>query len=335
MKKLSILLALILALSCFSFAASAIEANDSVAENAAIAPAAETTTAATETTTAATVTTAAPTTTAKETTTAAPQIPVLIKVIYSTAHSDGSYHDSKAETPSNSWDRDSHSNWVDYKLVYYFYPQGTTVTGKDIHDLVLSTAQNNAFNVVNNTANKDVINGGSKPTMVIDGKEFTLNDYVFQGAPLDFNNDGILDDVQVDPVKHPEWSNSLGSQTITDLGGYGFICYAAENDDVAEFAQVAASQLGGYQWNGVAKANVALVNEIIKGFNASADVVAKELPAAVASNKAAAENGGKAVNGTTATSTSPKTGTSAVAGVAIVVLALATTTTVVLRKKED
>ena len=204
MKKLSILLALILALSCFSFAASAIEANDSVAENAAIAPAAETTTAATETTTAATVTTAAPTTTAKETTTAAPQIPVLIKVIYSTAHSDGSYHDSKAETPSNSWDRDSHSNWVDYKLVYYFYPQGTTVTGKDIHDLVLSTAQNNAFNVVNNTANKDVINGGSKPTMVIDGKEFTLNDYVFQGAPLDFNNDRILDDVQVDPVNAEE-----------------------------------------------------------------------------------------------------------------------------------
>ena len=42
-----------------------------------------------------------------------------------------------------------------------------------------------------------------------------------------------------------------------------------------------------------------------------------------------------AVNGTTAARTSPKTGASAVAGVAVVVLALSATTAVVLRKKED
>ena len=121
----------------------------------------------------------------------------------------------------------------------------------------------------------------------------------------------------------------MGAQVIGETvdDSYAYICYAAEIDDVDNFAQVAASELGGYKWDGVAKANVTLINELIKGFRAAVDSVIKDT--------ANLDKSEKAVNGTTAASKSPATGASAVAGVAVVVLALSATTAVVLRKKED
>ena len=179
MKKLSILLALILALSCFSFAASAIEAADSDAENVvekeavaenADAPKADSAKQETPkiglqgTDDDANVADDDDDTTE---TTETPWVETVVKVIYSTAHSDGSYHDSKGETLPDSWDRDSHSNWVDYKLVYFNFRDGDVVTGEKIINLLRGTSQNNG----KGSANKDVINGGSVPKMVIDDKE--------------------------------------------------------------------------------------------------------------------------------------------------------------------
>ena len=158
--------------------------------------------------------------------------------------------------------------------------------------------------------------------MVLDGTEYVLNEKVFLG-------DVILDGNVVEDVvlQNP---TSMGSQVLDDTDtSYGYICYAAEIDDVDNFAQVAASELGGYNWAGVANANVTLINELIKGFRAAVDSVIKDTDSLGKTEKAAA------VNGTTAARTSPKTGASAVAGVAVVVLALSATTAVVLRKKED
>ena len=370
MKKLSILLALIMALSCFTFAASALVSPDEMTpeesatyEEMSKKAAEEASKAAEEASKAKVQESIAASEAAdrakaeKEASSVKAELSkkeeeeskakekliyVAIKVVYSAAHPDGSYHDSSAGQDPENWTRDSHNNWVNYRIVHAGFPVGTVVTASTITSIVASSTKNDEMLNGAPFANDKVKTAGSKPTMVIDGTEYILNDNVFRGIPkgyysYDASTDTYsahINDVVIDTINHPEWNTSLGTVTLKrEEDPYGFICYAAEIDDVENFALVAASQLGGFQWNGVAKANVALVNEIIKGFNSAADVVAEELPAAVASNKAA-ENG-KAVNGTTATSTSPKTGTSAVAGVAIVVLALATTTTVVLRKKED
>lgn len=251
MKKLSIILALIMALSCFSFVALAEPDTTEAAE--------------------------------------VQQYDVFIKVIYTAAHPDGSYHDSSAK-----------DSWVDSRIISYRAPKGTKLTAKDI------------LNVVSNAA----VNEYGKPVMVLDGKEFVLNDNVFLGDYVD--GDVVL--------QNP---TAMGSQVIGETvdDSYAYICYAAEIDDVDNFAQVAASELGGYKWDGVAKANVTLINELIKGFRAAVDSVIKDT--------ANLDKSEKAVNGTTAASKSPATGASAVAGVAVVVLALSATTAVVLRKKED
>lgn len=259
MKKLSIVLALIMALSCFSFAAFAADEESSAAKTVDIA----------------------------------------IKVVYLAAHPDGSYHDSSVK-----------DNWVDSRIVTYRVKAGSTLTAKDILAIVSQAA----------------VNEDGKPVMVLDGTEFVLNEKVFLGKVTTKEENGKTTITDV-TVQNP---TSMGSEVLDDPKTiYGYVCYAAEIDDVDNFAQVAASELGGYNWAGVAKANVTLINELIKGFRAAVDSVIKDTDSLGKTEKAAA------VNGTTAARTSPKTGASAVAGVAVVVLALSATTAVVLRKKED
>ena len=259
MKKLSIVLALIMALSCFSFVAFA-EPDTTEAAGATM-------------------------------------VDIAIKVIYTAAHPDGSYHDSSLK-----------DSWVDSRIVTYIAPAGSSVAPKDILAIVSNSA----------------VNENGKPVLVLDGKEFVLNEKVFYG-------DVVVKDGKVTDVTLQNPTAMMGAIKLDadyDEDGYGFICYAAEIDDVDNFAQVAASELGGYDWKGVANANVTLINELIKGFRAAVDSVIKDTDSLGKTEKAA-------VNGTTAASKSPSTGASAVAGVAVVVLALSAATAVVLRKKED
>lgn len=268
MKKLSIILALIMALSCFSFAAFAAGDEESSAAAAA-------------------------TTTKKE------MIDFYISVVYLAAHPDGSYHDHSGNI----------RGIVDEVTIRYRAEKGTKITPEFI------------TNIVKQAATVKVKDDVEQPVLVLDETEYVLNPKVFLG---DYNGSEV--------ILQANGPSSLGSQPLGEDEGdnnYAYVCYAMEIDDVDNFAQVAASELGGYNWDGVAKANVTLINELIKGFRAAVDSVIKDTDSLGKTEKAAA------VNGTTAARTSPKTGASAVAGVAVVVLALSATTAVVLRKKED
>ena len=200
MKKLSIVLALIMALSCFSFVAFA-EPDTTEAAGATM-------------------------------------VDIAIKVIYTAAHPDGSYHDSSLK-----------DSWVDSRIVTYIAPAGSSVAPKDILAIVSNSA----------------VNENGKPVLVLDGKEFVLNEKVFYG-------DVVVKDGKVTDVTLQNPTAMMGAIKLDadyDEDGYGFICYAAEIDDVDNFAQVAASELGGYDWKGVANANVTLIKELIKGFRAA------------------------------------------------------------------
>ena len=118
---------------------------------------------------------------------------------------------------------------------------------------------------------------------------------------------------------------------------YDFYVYIFEIDPVENLAQVAATELAGkVDWKGVASANTALINQVINGAKAAADSLAKADYPEIGEKKTedAAKKADGAVKGEKVVRT-PDTGASAVAGVAVVVLALSATTAVVLRKKED
>lgn len=182
-----------------------------------------------------------------------------------------------------------HSHQIPDQYLYFSAKHGTVLTANDILANVKDAAVKN----------------GDSYVMVIDNTEYVLNSKVFRAAD----------------------NQNFVQETLESGKEYGYIVYAAEINDVENFAQEAASELGGYNWGGVAKANVTLINQIINGFKAAADSLA---------NAKIEKKTEKAANAaTTAASTSPATGTSAVAGAAIVVLALGATTAVVLRKKED
>lgn len=118
---------------------------------------------------------------------------------------------------------------------------------------------------------------------------------------------------------------------------YDFYVYIFEINPVENLAQVAATELAGkVDWKGVASANTALINQIINGAKAAADSLADADYPEIGEKKTeeAAKKADGAVKGEKVVRT-PDTGASAVAGVAVVVLALSATTAVVLRKKED
>lgn len=119
----------------------------------------------------------------------------------------------------------------------------------------------------------------------------------------------------------------FASETLEGDKEYKYDVYAVEINDVENFAIVVASEVAGYNWGAVANANVALINQIISGLKAAVESLCNaDWPTCEPKTEAEA---------TTAVVDTPKTGSSAVAGAAIVVLALSAATAVVLRKKED
>ncbi|HBL41334.1 MAG TPA: hypothetical protein DDY98_07135 [Ruminococcaceae bacterium] len=181
-----------------------------------------------------------------------------------------------------------HSHQIPDQYLYFSAKHGTVLTANDILANVKDAA----------------VKSGDAYVMVIDNTEYVLNSKVFRASD----------------------NQNFVSEKLESGKEYSYVVYAAEINDVENFAQEAASELGGYDWSGVAKANVTLINQIINGFKAAVDSLA---------NAKVESKTEKADTATTAASTSPDTGASAVAGAAIVVLALGATTAVVLRKKED
>lgn len=151
----------------------------------------------------------------------------------------------------------------------------------------------------------------------VDLTKYALNETVV--AYDDVDADGVADD----PYNFTE-TKVVGGQE------YYFVVAATEIDYEAVLADTIGEQLAKIDWAGIAKANVTLINQLINASKAAIDsLVNAEWPEADKKEEATTET-------TTAeTVETPDTGVSAVAGAAVVVLALSATTAVVLRKKED
>lgn len=137
-----------------------------------------------------------------------------------------------------------------------------------------------------------------------------------------------FDDVDLDGEKNNKYA--FTSTKVVAGETYNFEVYANEIDHVANLANTIGEQLAKIDWAGITKANVTLINQIINGTKAAIDsLVNAEWPEADKKDEAKDETT------TVETVETPDTGVSAVAGAAVVVLALSATTAVVLRKKED
>ncbi len=269
MKKLSIVLALIMALSCFCFTAFA----------QTTVPETTTEPAEIEKTTDASTTTTEPETTDPETTTAESVI-VNVEII---------------------WKNLIGEEVRTYGISLEGFKVGSTIKA----DTILKTVK----------ARVDAT--GAK---IIDTEEYVVSPVV------------VLKDI--DGVDGSE----VESVTLNkNRASYDFVVYVFEINDVENLAQVAATELAGHvDWKGIASANTGLINQIINGAKAAADSLAKADYPEIGEKKTedAAKKADGEVKGEKVVRT-PDTGASAVAGVAVVVLALSATTAVVLRKKED
>lgn len=135
----------------------------------------------------------------------------------------------------------------------------------------------------------------------------------------DVDADGVADD----PYKFTDVKVVSGAS-------YEFKVVAYEIDHIANLSNTIGEQLAKIDWKGIAGANVTLINQLINASKAAIDsLVNAEWPDADKKDEAKDETT------TAATVETPDTGVSAVAGAAVVVLALSATTAVVLRKKED
>ena len=152
----------------------------------------------------------------------------------------------------------------------------------------------------------------------VDTDEYVINETVI-----------AYDDVDLDGAEDNEYA--FTSTKVVSGKSYKFKVIAHEIDDVANLANTIGEQLAKIDWAGITKANVALINQLITGAKAAVDsLVNAEWPEADKNDEEAKDEA------TTAeTVETPDTGVSAVAGAAVVVLALSATTAVVLRKKED
>jgi|GEM_PF-4431390 len=187
--------------------------------------------------------------------------------------------------------------------VYPLALEGYTVGGSISADEILDTVKARVYS------------DGSK---IIDTEEYVVSDVV------------VLRD-----VVGSDGSEFSGSVELTRTE-YNFAVFVFEINDVENLAQVAATELAGnVDWKGIASANVGLINQVIKGAQAAADSLANaDYPEIGEDKTAEATTKAGSVKGASVAKT-PNTGASAVAGVAVVVLALSATTAVVLRKKED
>lgn len=153
-------------------------------------------------------------------------------------------------------------------------------------------------------------------------EQVDLDEYVINETVIAY------DDVDLDGVEDNEYA--FTSTKVVSGESYTFKVIAHEIDDVANLANTIGEQLAKIDWAGITKANVALINQLINGAKAAVDsLVNAEWPEADKKDEAKEETT------TVETVETPDTGVSAVAGAAVVVLALSATTAVVLRKKED
>lgn len=153
-------------------------------------------------------------------------------------------------------------------------------------------------------------------------EQVDLDEYVINETVIAY------DDVDLDGVEDNEYA--FTSTKVVSGESYTFKVIAHEIDDVANLANTIGEQLAKIDWAGITKANVALINQLINGAKAAVDsLVNAEWPEADKKDEAKEEAT------TVETVETPDTGVSAVAGAAVVVLALSATTAVVLRKKED
>ena len=146
--------------------------------------------------------------------------------------------------------------------------------------------------------------------------------YVIAEEVIAYDN-AMADESDKDPYAFKETK-------VVGGASYEFKVVAYEIDQVKALSNTIGEQLAKIDWKGIAGANVTLINQLITASKAAIDsLVNAEWPDADKKDEAKEE-------ATTAeTVETPDTGVSAVAGAAVVVLALSATTAVVLRKKED
>lgn len=285
MKKLSIILALVMALSCFSITAFAEETTveettaeattveaTTVEETTAEATTAEATTAEATTAEATTAEATTAEATTAEKTTAAPAV-VEITVVLEKV-------DGTEETlVFNGSD-----------ALVYNVAAGETITSEAIIAAVKARLDDEG-------------------NALIDTEEYVISDAV---------------------LAEDEYGMYVFSSVKAESGKtYEFTVCAAEINDVANLATTIGEQLGKFNWASVTKFQVTLINQIINGTKAAIESLCNaEWP--TCEDKADAT-----VEATEVIEETPDTGVSAVAGAAVVVLALSATTAVVLRKKED
>lgn len=144
--------------------------------------------------------------------------------------------------------------------------------------------------------------------------------YVIAEEVIAYDN-AMADESDKDPYAFKETK-------VVGGASYEFKVVAYEIDQVKALSNTIGEQLAKIDWKGIAGANVTLINQLINASKAAIDsLVNAEWPDA--------DKKEEATEATTVTEETPDTGVSAVAGAAVVVLALSATTAVVLRKKED
>ncbi len=280
MKKLSIVLAIIMALSCMSFTCFAADESSSSTEKA-------------------------------ETTTAAPATMVVTAVI--------------TKIDNTNTETRTKEEYMDFT---FKVPAGATMSASDIVAMI-----------------KARLDEDGKGNALFPESEYVISDVVMA------KDDAIGPDGTDDNYAFKSQKAESGKQ-------YHFWVFVAEIDDTKNLTLTVAEQLAIQDWGGVAKSNTTLINQIINGFKSAIESLAKadwSVPAADKKEDSAADNAANdsaaddaAANGaaddsaddaavaeTDTVTETPDTGVSAVAGAAVVVLALSATTAVVLRKKED
>lgn len=297
MKKLSIVLALIMALSCFGITAFA--ADDAAGEITTVAetttaekeapteaPGAETTTAAPTTKAPTTVapTTKAPTTAAP--TTAAVKVPVKVTVIWASV-------DGKEVLASQV---------LNYELL-----SGAKLTDEMILDAV-----------------KKRLDAEGKP--LVDTEEYVLSKTVVAYDDIDL--DGEIDD------KYEFKSTTLKADGVYEFEVYATqiddlaVFANTLGTQLAKLDWAGISKANVTLWNQIINGTKAAVDSLVKA-------ELPELGDKNDKNDKEDAKADAAADGTEAPAETPDTGVSAVAGAAVAVLALSATTAVVLRKKED
>lgn len=327
MKKLSIILALIMALSCFCFTAFAAEGDacDYTALNAAIAEA-----------------------TLKDTTKYTDDSVKTFKTAFDAAKAVD--RELKVDEKGDNQKKiDEAAAALDKAIKDLKEKPSETTTAKET---TTAAPVKVTVHVIATDMNGNPIKNGIYPyDLPLDG--YKVGDTIKSEAIIKTVKARVLDkevgnnviDTEkfvVSPVvvlKDYESNEGIEVESVTFGNGrtYDFYVYVFEIDPVENLAQVAATELAGkVDWKGVASANTALINQIINGAKSAADSLAKADYPEIGEKKTedAAKKADGAVKGEKVVRT-PDTGASAVAGVAVVVLALSATTAVVLRKKED